>query len=54
MFIKGLDSGVIVEVHGADEGFTLRLIHRDRTAEWILSPAEAEALMDGLMTEYMK
>lgn len=51
---KLLDSGVIVEVDRHPDGFRLALVHPDRTAEWMVSAGEAEALMDGLMIEYVQ
>ena len=45
-FRRTLDTGVTVEVE--DNGTMLRLIDHDRTAEWIISSAEAAALRDGL------
>lgn len=54
MWRKALDSGVVVEVDSNLDGVAIRLIHRDRIAEWEISPAEAEALTEGLMIETVR
>jgi hypothetical protein len=51
MFRRTLESGVIVEVMNRGDVTEIRLIDDDHTAEWIISPAEAEAVKIGLIEQ---